>query len=145
MSEFGASFAGLVKSNGGLFKSEKQAQFLLSRCDGDTYIAGGHSGYAFYQLQYRCDALGVVEVSKYTSARGTLVVWQRPVAGMVPVQDQKEVKRLTRMRKQLEKDLAERHALMSIGKWESKSLYDEAQKRDLKSIEEIDDLLSRLG
>jgi hypothetical protein len=145
MSEFGASFAGLVKSNGGLFKSEKQAHFLLSRCDGETYIAGGHSGYAFYQLHYRCDALGVVEVSKYTAARGMLVQWQRPVEGMVPVQDQKEVKRLTRMRKQLEKDLAERHALMSLGKWESRTLFDEVQARDLKSIEEIDDLLSRLG
>ena len=77
--EIAASFASLVKSNNGFFKSEKQAAFLLSKCqDGNTFVCGGHVYRNPFTLYYVCDASGVVRVEKYTSKTGkNVTTWTR--------------------------------------------------------------------
>ena len=79
MDNLAASFASLVKSNNGLFKSEKQAAFLLSVCqDAGTFYTGGQVYGNSYSLQYNCDDAGVVSVEKYLPKTGRhAIVWSR--------------------------------------------------------------------
>lgn len=79
MDNLAASFASLVKSNNGLFKSEKQAAFLLSVCqDAGTFYTGGQVYGNSYSLQYNCDDAGVVSVEKYLPKTGKIIVtWSR--------------------------------------------------------------------
>lgn len=79
MDNLAASFASLVKSNNGLFKSEKQAAFLLSVCqDAGTFYTGGQVYGNSYSLQYNCDNAGVVSVEKYLPKTGKIVLtWSR--------------------------------------------------------------------
>lgn len=148
MSDLGMSFAGLVKNNNGMFKTPKQAAFLLSQCDSMVYLVCGSSGWAGYQLYYKCDADGVVEVIKYTQAKGDTLQWQRVVEGKTSVQDRKEFKRLMRLRNALEKKIAEREVAYAAGDFTKYSygqaLYDEAIKQDTKGLANIDTLLQKL-
>lgn len=69
--EIAASFASLVKSNNGLFKSEKQAAFLLSRYqEENTFHCAGNVYGNSYQVTYYCDAKGVVKVEKHLPVTG---------------------------------------------------------------------------
>ena len=79
MDNLATSFASLVKSNNGLFKSEKQAAFLLSVCqDAGTFYTGGQVYGNSYSLQYNCDDAGVVSVEKYLTKTGKIgLVWSR--------------------------------------------------------------------
>lgn len=71
MSNVAISFASIVKSNNGFFKSEAQAKFLLSQCqEENTFIAGGTVYRNSYQLFYVCDACGVIRVDKYLATSG---------------------------------------------------------------------------
>lgn len=66
MSNVAISFASLVKSNNGFFKSEAQAKFLLAQCqEENTFITSGTVYRNTFQLFYVCDAHGVVRVDKY--------------------------------------------------------------------------------
>jgi hypothetical protein len=91
------SFASLVKYNNGLFKSEKQAKFLLSKCsEPNVYFTypGEMYGNQYY-FTYECDNTGVIKVEKHTGSkknqgRGkTETVWERPTEGTKPAQQLK--------------------------------------------------------
>lgn len=77
--EIAVSFASLVKSNNGFFKSEKQAAFLLSKCqDTNTFVCGGNVYNNSFTMFCICDSLGVVKVEKYTPKSGkTVTTWER--------------------------------------------------------------------
>lgn len=79
MSNLAVSFASLVKSNNGMFKSEAQAKFLLSQCqEENTFFVGGQVYNNSYTLSYNCDSLGVVSVEKYLPKSGkTTTTWER--------------------------------------------------------------------
>lgn len=139
------SFASLVKNNNGMFKSDAQAKFLLSKCDGKEYIAGGSVYGNTYQLIYHCDDKGVTKVEKYTQNTGSKIQWTRKEAGTLSVQDEKELKRLNRLLKQYEKSIADRVAAFKAGKYAAgKSLYDESQSRDYDSIAQIKQMIEKL-
>lgn len=145
MNDLSMSFAGLVKSNNGAFKSPKQAAFLLSQCQmGQVFITGGHT-WAGYQLDYHCDEQGVVEVYKSTLAKGRHLVWQRVTEGRMAVQDTKEHKRLTRLRNTVEKDIAHRHAARAAGQFEDAALFAWAETTALERLANIDKALALLG
>ena len=133
--DLGMSFASLVKNNGGLFKSVKQAEFLLSQCDGNVYIACGRHWGAFTN-EYHCDQQGVVKVVHHTSNTGFKETWTRPVAGEVSVQDAKEIKRLKREIKSLEKNLASREEAFEQGQYaDMMSTYQNAKAFDTEMLE----------
>jgi hypothetical protein len=139
------SFASLVKSNNGLFKSDAQAKFLLSKCDGKEYITGGSMYGNTFQLTYYCDNRGVTKVEKYTKAAGPKIQWTRKEAGTLSVQDEKELKRLNRLLKQTEKSIADREASMKAGTYHAdKSLYDDSMKRDNDSLKQIKQMIEKL-
>lgn len=94
------SFAALVKNNNGMFKSEKQASFLLSMCNDTTYGTSGTFGRSSFYIYYICDEKGVVKVEKRTDKKGTILTWERREEGKLTVQDKKEIASLKRMLKQ---------------------------------------------
>lgn len=79
MNNIAVSFASLVKSNNGMFKSEAQAKFLLSQCqEENTFITSGTVYRNSFTLSYVCDAQGVVSVEKYLPTTGkTVTTWER--------------------------------------------------------------------
>lgn len=79
MSNVAVSFASLVKSNNGMFKSEAQAKFLLSQCqEENTFVCGGNVYNSSFTMFYICDIQGVVKVEKYTPKSGkTTTTWER--------------------------------------------------------------------
>ena len=79
MSNLTISFASLVKYNNGFFKSEKQANFLLSKCLDNVFYGESTQTYKnITRNEYRCDAQGVVSISKYSQTKKTLTVtWER--------------------------------------------------------------------
>lgn len=79
MNNVAVSFASLVKSNNGMFKSEAQAKFLLSQCqDVNVFTVGGNVYNNSFSLSYTCDNQGVVKVEKYLPKSGkTTTTWER--------------------------------------------------------------------
>lgn len=117
MSQIAQSFASLVKSNNGLFKSEAQAKLLLSQCDGNTFIVMDTIRGKSYTLFYMCDQRGVVRVQKQTVAKGLTTTWERVISGQVAVQNKKEVARCQRQIKALEASIAERQSAWDRGEY----------------------------
>ena len=79
------SLFGLIKSNNGRFKSEKQAQYLLSRMEGGLYVErsvlhfGEHEGRssrntASIEWEFHCTPDGIQSVYKTTS-KGRAEYW----------------------------------------------------------------------
>lgn len=111
MSDIGISLASLVKSNNGIFKSQKQAQFLHSKANDGVAIVGdvcyGHS----YFTEYHLDAEGVLKVIRLNKA-GEKVMWERAGSVAVPIQVTKELNRLKRMHKEVSLRVQETQELM---------------------------------
>lgn len=75
MSNVAISFASIVKSNNGFFKSEAQAKFLLAQCqEENTFVTGGSVYKNSYTLFYICDAQGVVRVEKHLATSGKVEI-----------------------------------------------------------------------
>lgn len=85
MSNITASFYALAKSNNGMFKSDKQAAFLLAQCEGNVYFRvvadtfGDDAKKTNYsELTITCDSIGVVSIVKVGQKSGkTNVQFQR--------------------------------------------------------------------
>lgn len=114
MDTIAQSFANLVKTNNGFFKSAAQANFLLSQSSYEYATCGSVMGNS-YNMHYTCDDSGVTLVQKYTKAKGFVTTWERKVEGVVSLQDAKEIKRLTRLVKSTEKSIASRQARWDSG------------------------------
>lgn len=145
--EISKSFASLVASNNGFFKSEVQASFLLSQCqDGNTYTTSGMVYNNSFTLMYHCDSQGVVSVEKYTNKTGLVTTWERHVEGAVnateAAQQSKEVKRITRAIKGLKKQVEAMEA--SKADYEAQGmmeLFNSAKAADLAAIAEWEAML----
>ncbi len=118
MTDLTKTLANLVKTNNGLFKSDAQAQFIRSIA-GDEYVSGGNVYGKSYSLHYMLDSTGVVSVYKNTVAKG--LVWERVTAGVVSVQDAKEIKRLKRLIKSIQKSMDDRQASWDSGEYIAQS------------------------
>ena len=138
MSDVAKSFASLVKNNNGLFKSDAQAKFLLSQCqEKNVYMTMSSVYRNSYTLFYRCDSRGVVSVEKYLPGKGTHeAVWERSGEGKETVQDTKEIKRIQREIKSLEKAIANRQAAWQRGEYgqHDVNLYHNAMKNDQEQL-----------
>lgn len=81
MSNITTSFYALAKSNNGMFKSDKQASFLLSQCEHNVYFRvvadtfGDDAKKTNYsELTITCDSLGVVSIVKVGQKSGKTTV-----------------------------------------------------------------------
>lgn len=143
--EVSSSFASLVKSNNGFFKSDKQAEFLLNQCSENVYCSQAITKFrSWYSMIYFCDAKGVTKVEKNTST-GLTVVWERAAEGQVSMQDAKEIKRLQRLIKQDQKSIESRTKSMEAGSYDgAMSLYNYSMERDIKSIQTLEAMLAKI-
>lgn len=144
MSQIAQSFANIVKTNNGSFKSAAQAAFLLSQCTGFEFVTTGTVGRNVYTLFYTCDDQGVTRVQKQTVAKGLVVQWERVEAGQVSIQDAREIKRIKRLIKQTEQSITERSASRAAGQYPNELLFSEAQERDQRSLQELNQMLAAL-
>jgi hypothetical protein len=145
MSAVAQSFANLVKTNNGLFKSPAQAAFLLSQCTDNEYTASGTVYGKGYTLFYTCDDMGVVKVQKQTVAKGLTTQWERVTEGQVSTQDLKEIKRIKRMIKQTELSMASRTLAREQGQYPNELLFKEAQDRDLQGLQTLQKMLANFA
>lgn len=132
------SFAYLVKSNNGAFKSEAQAKFLLSQCNGEQKFVDSMPKDAV--VTYHCDGAGVVSVERYSLNTGkTKKEWERKVAGKLTVQEDREIKRLLRMKKDTEESIAARNIAYAKGDYKNDEiLYVACNGHDRATLIQID-------
>lgn len=117
MTNLAQSFASLVKTNNGMFKSPTQARFLLSQCQAHEYISSGSIMGSGFTVHYECDNIGVKAVIKYTKSKGFVTQWTRVVEGEVSVQDAKMIKSLNKSIKAMTKAIASRQASYDSGEY----------------------------
>lgn len=70
MNSIALSFATLVKTNNGVFKSAAQAKFLLSQCDNAQFVSCDSFFKNSYTITYVCDENGVIRVEKHALKSG---------------------------------------------------------------------------
>lgn len=80
------SLNNLMKTNDGLFKSDKQAKFILSQATDNQVVTGGNMYGNSFTMFYNLDDKGVVSVEKHTPRKGSTVTWERPSEGKTAVQ-----------------------------------------------------------
>lgn len=145
MTNIAKTLANLVKTNNGLFKSEAQAKFL-TEVVGTEYVVGGTVMGNQFTLYYDLNSTGVTSVRKYTVGKGFTTTWERVVDGTVSVQDAKEIKRLKRLAKSVEKSMSDRQAYWDSGEYvrecgatieNAKSLFDNRQLAEQMQLNEI--------
>ena len=80
MTNLAASFRSLTKNNNGFFKSQKQADFLISQTDDNREFAVSESVYGKSYLDvFHVDEKGVTSVTRTTKGSDK-VIWQRDIS-----------------------------------------------------------------
>lgn len=106
------SVESLIATNNGFFKSQKQADFLisaLSQEDGNISI-GSTYGNGF-MITYLYDEKGITKKEQYNyKTSKTVVLWERVIEGKLSIQDEKILKTLKRKLSKAEKSLKSRIA-----------------------------------
>lgn len=104
------SIESLIATNNGFFKSEKQANFLISQLEkeegniqvGSTYGNG-------FMITYFHDEKGITKKDQYNyKTSKTIVLWERVVDGVLSIQQEKKLKILKRKLNKAKKDLKAR-------------------------------------
>lgn len=127
----------LIKNNG-LFKSEKQAEFLKGYFkDNDGCIGFADSGYNSTALFVEFDNDGITCVYKFLKKKKGQVktyVFQKSVPGTLSDMDLKEIKRLNRLINKEQKELDERIFLYAFGVYMSATNVENMEKHKLQII-----------
>ena len=114
--EIQSSILGLAKNNNGFFKSEKQADFLISQMEiSDGCIGHFTSGYHSCPLFATHDKEGILKIEKQT-VKGIVAIFERVVEGTLNSLQLKRLKSLKTNLKKLEIQLQNR-----ISSWEDGS------------------------
>lgn len=90
------SVESLIKTNNGFFKSDKQAEFLISQLSKNNIFVGSVYGNTF-NITYVFDEKGIIKKEQYNiKTSKTEITWERKVAGVLTVQQEKKIKSLKR-------------------------------------------------
>ena len=117
MNNVSISIFGLAKNNNGQFKSEAQAKFLTSKMDEvDGYVGSVTSGYNSCPVFAEYDSEGIIKLTKSTK-KGHVVMFDRKVEGVLTTLEVKEIKRLTRLGKNLKIEIDGRTESFATGKY----------------------------
>lgn len=118
-----SSIFGLVKNNNGFFKSEKQAEFLISQMEKlDGNIGFTSSGYHSCPIFASWDEKGIIKIIKHSKTKSgckDIVTFERTVKGVLNGLQFKEIASLKRRVKSLEKDLQEKRTSFAGGSYNS--------------------------
>ena len=107
----------LAKYNNGLFKSEKQAKFLISKIDRRSGCIG-HASSGFYScpIMAHYDDKGITKLVKVTK-NGNVLTFERKKEGVLTSLEIKEIKWLERRRKSIQKEIEEREIAFNSGNY----------------------------
>lgn len=149
MSDFTTSLLALAKNNGGNFKSEKQAAMFNSMASNGVLVLTGGSVYGnTWSYEFVVDATGIVSVTKlsYTKAgvASTEPMFSRDgsvQAARATAQDDKNIKRIKREIKGLEKLIKQRQAEYDAGQYPDTDMFNQSQKEDREQIEAYKSML----
>jgi len=115
--EISKSIFGLAKSNNGFFKSEKQAQFLISQLiDLDGFVGYVDSGYNSCPIFANWDKKGITKLFK-SAKNGSEIMFERKEEGVLTFLEIKEVKRLERKIKSIQKEIDDRQFSFDNGSY----------------------------
>jgi len=113
------SIMSLTKNHNGIFKSEKQAEFLIDHLKKNQgYFGSFNSGYHSCPLFATWDEKGIVKTTKSTK-KGMVTLFERKVKGVISDLDAKRIKSLERKIKKIQKDLTERIVSFENGSYNS--------------------------
>lgn len=108
MSNVQLSLNSLVKKNNGFFKSQKQADFLLSILNDNNVFASVAYGYTILTT-YHFDGKGITLKTKTSvKTNKTTEEWSRKIEGVLSVEEQQIIKRLNKQLKSVKKEYASR-------------------------------------
>lgn len=151
MSNIQISLNSLVKNNNGFFKSQKQADFLLSILNDNNVFASVAYGYTILTT-YHFDYKGITLKTK-TSAKTnrTTEEWSRKVEGVLSVEEQQIAKRLNKQLKSVKKDYATRLKSFNDGSYfggkkpndSDMAIYSNSQNDRLELINRIEKTLKQ--
>lgn len=149
MSNVQLSLNSLVKNNNGFFKSQKQADFLLSILNDNNVFASVAYGHTILST-YHFDDKGVTLKTKTSiKTNKTTEEWSRKVEGILSVEEQQIVKRLNKQLKSVKKEFASRLKSYNDGSYfgseepseSDLAIYTESQNDRLELIARIEEAL----
>lgn len=115
--EISVSIFGLAKNNNGFFKSEKQAKFLISQMEKmSTCIGHVSSGFNSCPVFATWDEKGITALVKSTK-NGDVVMFERKLDGVLTSIEAKEMKRISKRIKDLEREINERQDRFNSGQY----------------------------
>ena len=151
MSNIQLSLNSLVKNNNGFFKSQKQADFLLSVLNDNNVFASVAYGHTILST-YHFDDKGITLKTKTSvKTNKTTEEWSRKVEGILSVEEQQIVKRLNKQLKSVKKEYASRLKSYNDGSYfggkepndSNMAIYSESQNDRLELIARIEKTLKQ--
>lgn len=135
----------LTKNNGGKFKSEAQAKFIIDYLKkNQNFIGQADSGYNTAPLFAEADAEGITKVIKHTFSGGKgykdEVVWERGTPGVLSPKREKEIKNYDNATKKLEKALADRKKSWDAGTYDTNN---KDYKNDPDAVERYKEVIAK--
>lgn len=149
MSDFTTSLLSLAKNNGGIFKSEKQAAMFNKIASNGVLVFTGGSVYGnTWSYEFVVDTTGIISVNKlsYTKAGVASIepMFSRDgsvQAARATAQDDKNIKRIKREIKGLEKLIKQRQTEYDAGQYPDAEMFNRSQQEDRQQIEAYKSML----
>ena len=135
MSNIQISLENIIKTNNGKFKSQKQADFLLSVLKDNNVFSVNVNGYALV-ITYLFDDKGVT-LKTITSlhTHKTTEEWSRKVEGILSVDDKAVIKQINKRIKALDKSIKSRQASFDNGAYPDAAMFNELQGEEVARLE----------
>lgn len=111
------SIFSLANSNNGFFKSERQANFLISQMSvNDGLIGHANSGYNACPIFAEWDNKGITKIVK-ASKNGDIIMFERKCGGSLTALELKLIKKLEQDIKYLEKEIIDNESSFKDGSY----------------------------
>ena len=139
------SLENLIKTNNGLFKSEAQAEFLLSKLKeefGNEFLTSIYNNSVIITYEY--DEKGIVrKTNRSVKKHTTKVVWERKEEGKISIEEAQKLKQIKREISKLKKNISNRLVAKENGQYDGmEELFTKSHNSDEKSLKEFENMLN---
>lgn len=142
------SLENLIKTNNGFFKSDAQAEFLLSKLKeefGNTFITTMYNNSVIITYEY--DEKGIVRKTNTSIKKQTnKVVWERKIEGKLSIEEEQKLKQIKKEISRLKKAISNRLEAKRNGSYdEMEELFNKYQEADENRLKEFEQMLNDLS
>lgn len=142
------SLENLIKTNNGFFKSDAQAEFLLSKLKeefGNTFITSVYNNSVIITYEY--DEKGIVRKTNTSIKKQTTkVVWERKIEGKRSIEEERKLKQIKKEISRLKTSISCRLKAKQNGSYdEMEELFNEYQTADENRLKEFEQMLKDLS